>query len=109
MTAPVQENIDEINARVALLGFPYDYGTFIPMVRQGTSRGPDPVRNSPTYQYNGFFGGKGPTAGWYDVEEDTDYFKGVTMVDCGDVNFLPGEGGGRARMVGQTSRGSQTS
>ena len=93
MTAPVQENIDEINAQVALLGVPYDYGTFIPLMRQGTSRGPDAVRNSPTYWYDGMFGGEEPAAGWYDVEEETDYLQGVTMVDCGDVAFLPGEGG----------------
>ena len=93
MGAPVQENIDELTARIGLLGVPYDYGTFIPQNRQGTSRGPDAVRAAPTYSYAGFLGSDDPGAGWYDVADETEYLKGVTMADCGDVTFQPGEGG----------------
>ena len=92
MGAPVQENIDELTARVGLLGVPYDYGTHIPRCRQGTSRGPDAVRAAPTYTYFDPDTDE-PASGWYNVNDETEYLKDVTMADCGDVQFLPGEGG----------------
>ena len=92
MGAPVQENIDELTARIGLLGVPYDYGTSIPAMRQGTSRGPDALRAAPTYRYFDRQTDE-PAAGWYDIADETEYLKGVSMADCGDVTFLPGEGG----------------
>ena len=48
MTAPVQENIDEINAQVALLGVPY---AFLPGEDgQGTDGGPNIQRVKDVFQ-----------------------------------------------------------
>ena len=46
MGAPRCENLEELSARIAMLGVPYDFGTIIPRLRQGTSRGPNAVRDA---------------------------------------------------------------
>ena len=90
MGAPLCENLDELSARIAMLGVPYDFGTIIPNLRQGTSRGPNAVRDANTYSY---FDRKTnqPAAGWFDVEDAAEYLKGVTMADCGDVEIMAAE------------------
>ena len=91
MGAPLQEDPGEIEARVGLLGVPYDYGTSIPSVRTGSSQGPAAVRAARTYSYHDREIGE-PAVGWFDIDDETDYLKGVTMADCGDVEILAGEG-----------------
>jgi len=90
MGAPLCENLEELSARIAMLGVPYDFGTIIPRLRQGTSRGPNAVRDAHTYSY---FDRKTnePAAGWFDVEDGEEYLKGVTMADCGDVEIMGAE------------------
>ena len=90
MGAPLCENLEELSARIALLGVPYDFGTIIPNLRQGTSRGPDAVRDAHTYSY---FDRKTneAAAGWFDVEDAKEYLKGVTMADCGNVEIMGAE------------------
>ena len=91
MGAPLQEDLGEIDARVGLLGVPYDFGTSIPWVRTGSSQGPAAIRAARTYSY--FDRETGEAAvGWFNVDDETDYLKGVTMADCGDVELLAGEG-----------------
>ena len=91
MGAPVQVDLGEIEARVGLIGVPYDYGTSVPAVRTGSSQGPAAVRAARTYSYHDSETGE-PAVGWFDIDDETDYLKGVTMADCGDVELLAGEG-----------------
>ena len=89
--APWCENLDELSADVALLGVPYDFGTIIPTLRTGSSRGPDAVRDAPNYTFTYFDQETGePATGWFDVEDEREYLKGVTMADCGNVSIMGG-------------------
>ncbi|MFQ5874093.1 MAG: arginase family protein [Dehalococcoidia bacterium] len=87
--APLCENLDELSARVALLGVPYDFGTIIPYLRTGSSQGPDAVRDARTYSYFDLKTGEAG-GGWFDVEDEAEYLKGVTMADCGNVSIMAG-------------------
>lgn len=91
--APMCENPDELTARVALLGVPYDFGTIVPHLRSGSSRGPDATRDGLSYSYYDLETGE-PAAGWFDVEDEEEYLKGVTMADCGNISIMAGEIGG---------------
>ena len=82
MGAPLQEDLGEIEARVGLLGVPYDFGTSIPWIRTGSSQGPAAIRAARTYSYYDRETGEA-AAGWFNVDDETDYLKGVTMADCG--------------------------
>ena len=41
--APWCDDISTLDARVAVVGVPYDYGVIVPGLRTGTARGPDAV------------------------------------------------------------------
>jgi agmatinase len=89
MSAPAVTDIETVDAQVALIGVPYDFGTVVPGMRTGSSRGPLAVRNATTYYYTDR--GTGEAAvGRYDVQDDRTYLKGVTIADCGDVNIVAG-------------------
>ena len=73
------------------MGVPYDFGTIIPTLRTGSSRGPDAVRDAPNYTFTYFDQETGePATGWFDVEDEREYLKGVTMADCGNVSIMGG-------------------
>lgn len=88
--APLCENPADLSARVALLGVPYDFGTIIPFLRTGSSQGPDATRDARTYHYFDRRTGEA-AAGWFDVEDEREYLKGVTMADCGNVAVMGGD------------------
>jgi agmatinase len=82
--APLCLNLDELTADVAILGVPFSQTTFAPGV---AAYGPAGVRDTSAYLYSGLFGDT-PAAGYYDIDADRDFLKGVTMADCGDVAML---------------------
>ena len=91
---PACMNPNDLDARVAFLGVPYDGGTN-PFTRSGSRTGPDSVRDQQTFQYAGDYFGPAPamgvpSAGWYDIEEEKTYLEGVTMADAGDVAIAGG-------------------
>jgi agmatinase len=79
--APVCEEFAKVKADVAFLGIPYDAGTGF---RPGTRFGPREIRSF-SLRYSAW-GGHSPN-GYWDVSERKRYLKGVTMVDCGDVDI----------------------
>jgi agmatinase len=82
-------DLEKVDAQVALIGVPYDFGTVVPGMRTGSSRSPLAVRNATTYYYTDR--GTGEVAvGRYDINDDRMYLKGVTIADCGDVNIVAG-------------------
>ena len=94
--APHCSNLDEFNAQVAILGVPYDQGSLIPHVRTGQAQGPRAVRENPTFFYGGnpFDGPPDPTkpsVGFYSIDDEKEYLRGVTMADIGDVVVTPGD------------------
>ena len=91
---PACMNPNDLDARVAFLGVPYDGGTN-PFTRSGSRTGPDSVRDQQTFQYAGDYFGPAPamgvpSTGWYDIEEEKTYLEGVTMADAGDVAIAGG-------------------
>ena len=88
--APWCSDISTLDAQVALVGVPYDYGVIIPGLRSGTSRGPDAARDGRSYSYVSPDTGEG-AQGWFDIEDETEYLKGVTIADVGNVSVIPGE------------------
>ena len=89
MSAPMVTDLEKVDAQVALIGVPYDFGTVVPGMRTGSSRSPLAVRNATTYYYTDR--GTGEVAvGRYDINDDRMYLKGVTIADCGDVNIVAG-------------------
>src|ERR1700674_5332754 len=80
--APLCANPDEITADVAFLGVPF--GSTSGGVDSNLALGPQAVRDVNIYHYAGRPHNR-PAQGWYDYDTDTEYLKGVTMVDCGDV------------------------
>jgi agmatinase len=88
---PRCDRLSELDARVAFLGVPYDAGTRIPILRTGQSRGPSFARMGSTqwnYTVPGYLPPGPGAAGWYDIEDERECFKGVTMADCGDVAIV---------------------
>lgn len=79
---PICQNIDDLDADMAILGVPYDLGVgFL----SGTRLGPRRVREAST-QY-----GRG-NAGFYDPERDEVYLAApCKIVDCGDADIIHGD------------------
>jgi len=78
---PICNDLDGLDADVAIIGVPYDMGT---AYRAGARLGPRRIREASTL-------GNSET-GFYDHERDEMYLnKGVRIVDCGDVDMLHGD------------------
>ncbi|WP_040978457.1 agmatinase [Oceanobacillus jeddahense] len=79
---PICENLDQLQADVAILGIPYDMGT---QWRSGTKMGPRGIREASTLFS---FGLKGA----YDPERDDMYLTPqIRINDCGDVDMVHGD------------------
>lgn len=76
--SPYQPDWSAIDADIAVLGAPYDFGT---QWRSGARFGPRSIREASTL----FAFGHG---GAYDHEDDTTYLEGVRMVDIGDADIV---------------------
>lgn len=76
--SPYVQDWDAIDADVAILGAPYDFGT---QWRSGARFGPRSIREASTL----FAFGHG---GAYDHEDDVTYLDGVRMVDIGDADII---------------------
>ena len=77
---PYQESWDKINADVAILGAPFDFGS---QFRSGARMGPRGIRESSTLFSFGH-------AGAYDHEDDITYLPSETtnIVDLGDADII---------------------
>ena len=79
LKGPYLDNIDELDADIAVIGMPYDLGTAI---RPGARFGPRAIREASTwncYAYNG----------WYNPIDDITYMdKDWTVVDLGDIDCI---------------------
>ena len=76
--SPYVENWDKIDADVAILGAPFDFGT---QWRSGARFGPRGIREASTLFAFGH-------AGAYDHEDDVTYLEGVRIVDLGDADIV---------------------
>ncbi|MCF8485410.1 MAG: agmatinase [Rhodobacteraceae bacterium] len=76
--SPYQPDWEAIDADVAILGAPYDFGT---QFRAGARFGPRAIREASTLFSFGH-------AGAYDHEDDVTYLEGVRMVDIGDADII---------------------
>ncbi len=76
--APYQPDWSAIEADVAILGAPFDFGT---QWRAGARFGPRGIRDASTLFAFGH-------AGAYDHEDDVTYLDGVRMVDLGDADIV---------------------
>jgi agmatinase len=76
--SPVCLDWDKIDADVAILGAPYDFGT---QWRSGARFGPRSIREASTLFSFGH-------AGAYDHEDDVTYLQGLRMVDIGDADIV---------------------
>lgn len=76
--SPYVENWDAIDADVAVMGAPFDFGT---QWRSGARFGPRGIREASTLFAFGH-------AGAYDHEDDVTYLEGVRMVDIGDADII---------------------
>jgi agmatinase len=76
--SPYQPDWRAIDADVAILGAPFDFGT---QWRAGARFGPRAVREASTLFSFGH-------AGAYDHEDDVTYLEGVRMVDIGDADIV---------------------
>lgn len=76
--SPYVENWDKIDADVAVLGAPFDFGT---QWRSGARFGPRSIREASTLFAFGH-------AGAYDHEDDVTYLEGVRIVDLGDADIV---------------------
>lgn len=75
---PYQPDWDAIDADVAILGAPYDFGT---QYRAGARFGPRAIREASTLFSFGH-------AGAYDHEDDVTYLDNVRIVDIGDADIV---------------------
>jgi agmatinase len=75
---PLHEDLETLDADVAIIGAPYDQST---QVRSGARFGPRGVRNAST-----IYGLR--TVTYYDAEFDEIYLDGVRVVDCGDIDMI---------------------
>lgn len=79
---PVCQNIDELDADVAVIGVPNDMGT---QWKSGARMGPRAVREGSTLYSFGLDGA-------YDIENDITYLgPRWNVVDCGDVDIIHGD------------------
>lgn len=76
--SPYVQDWDQIDADVAVLGAPFDFGT---QWRAGARFGPRAIREASTLFSFGH-------AGAYDHEDDTTYLDGVRIVDIGDADII---------------------
>ncbi|MCU0912570.1 MAG: agmatinase [Rhodobacteraceae bacterium] len=76
--SPYQQDWGAIDADVAILGAPFDFGT---QWRAGARFGPRAIREASTLFSFGH-------AGAYDHEDDVTYLEGVRMVDIGDADIV---------------------
>ena len=76
--SPICLDWDKIDAEVAIVGAPYDFGT---QWRAGARFGPRAIRDASTLFAFGH-------AGAYDYEDDVTYLDGVRMVDIGDADIV---------------------
>ena len=87
--APLCTNLDELDADVAIIGVPFDQGTF---GRPGARFGPDAIRDAPRgYNYSDPYGAQTPAEGLYDIDIEDELLRGVTMADCGNITIVPSE------------------
>lgn len=83
-------NIDQLNADIAFLGVPYDYGSPV-WVQPGTRFGPNGMRQARcAYNYGDLHELK-EACGWYNIDTNTIELEGITMADVGDVFIEPWE------------------
>jgi agmatinase len=89
--APLCENVAELEADVAFLGVPFDFGGLL----AGTRYAPNAVREARVYSVGawgtGDSGDLGRPSGYYDIDGDRQALAGVTMADCGDVPIVPAD------------------
>jgi agmatinase len=77
---PYHEDLDTLDADVAIVGAPYDLGT---QVRSGARFGPRGIRNA-----SAIYGMR--SVRYYDAEFDEVYLDGVKIVDVGDADMIHG-------------------
>jgi agmatinase len=82
---PTAADPANLSAQVAFLGVPYDGGTTQPGNRTGQKLGPMAARHASWEQFTYGRSSADGAVGWYDVENDRDRLRGVSMVDVGDV------------------------
>ena len=79
LKAPFLDNIDELDADIAVLGMPYDMGT---AVRSGARYAPRAVREASTWNCYAY-------EGWYSPIDDQVYMdENWKVVDLGDVDVI---------------------
>ena len=82
-------NLDELDADVAIIGVPFDQGTF---GRPGARFGLDAIRDAPrAYNYSNPYDAQTQTKGLYDIDVEDELLRGVTMADCGNITVVPSE------------------
>ena len=75
---PICDNLEDLQADVAVIGAPYDLST---QIRSGARFGPRGIRAE-----SAIYGGR--RVSYYDHEFDTIFLEGVRIVDCGDVDMV---------------------
>ena len=74
---PLCTNLDELDADVAIIGVPFDQGTF---GRPGARFGLDAIRDAPRgYNYSDPYGAQTQAEGLYDIDVEDELLRGVTM------------------------------
>jgi agmatinase len=100
--APACDDLDALAAQVAFIGVPFDAGVIVPMIRSGTSAGPRLTRETRTRLKETL--PDGTSAGWFDVETETQYLRGVRLADCGDVQVAAGDVGLSHARISEATR-----
>jgi len=75
---PICEDLEDLDAEVAVIGAPFDLGT---QYRSGARFGPRGIRAG-----SALYGMRGVS--YYDHEFDTIFLEDVRVVDCGDVDMV---------------------
>ncbi len=79
LKAPYEDNLDELDADVAVLGMPYDLGT---AVRSGARYAPRAIREASTFNCYAY-------EGWFNpLDEEVYMDKNWKVVDVGDVDVI---------------------
>ena len=82
---PAVADLAGVTARVAFLGVAFDGGTPQPGNRTGQKLGPASARQASWEQFAYGDSPEEGSTGWYDIENDRDRIRGVTMIDVDDV------------------------